>query len=150
MQQKFVVDAMLGRLAKWLRILGHDAVYYNDSNFFRMVRAALSENRIILTRNKKFGHHIGIKIVLINSESLKEQMKQVINEFKLTSVDILSRCIVCNVPVEKVDRELVKERVPEHALNTQDKFYRCFSCQRVYWSGSHVEEVKKMLEKFGE
>ena len=147
-QIKFVCDVMLGTLAKWLRILGFDTKYSRDFEDDEILRIAEEENRVVLTRDKLLANKAK-KAVYINERSLDEQIKKVLNELKI-NVDerkILTRCILCNVKVEKIEKEKVKGKVPSHVFENHDEFWICPNCQRIYWAGTHWQNMEEKIKK---
>ena len=146
---KFILTKELGRLAKWLRILGYDAQYFIEDNRSKLIITALRENRIILTRNRRIAKPRGICLLSIKDDSVKRQIKQVIKDLKLKLEEdtMFSRCTICNEPLEFIEREKVKTKVPEYVFKTQDRFFCCMSCQRIYWQGTHWGNVSKILEE---
>jgi len=147
-QIKFVCDVMLGTLAKWLRILGFDTKYSKDFEDEEILKIAEEENRVVLTRDKLLANKAK-KAVYINERSLDEQIKKVLNELKI-NVDegkILTRCILCNVKVEKIEKEKVKGKVPSHVFENHDEFWICPNCQRIYWAGTHWQNMEEKIKK---
>jgi len=144
---KFVVTKELGRLAKWLRILGFDASYYNRDNPSALIIQALREERIILTRNHRLPIRTGVRIKVLESEKIRQQLKELLKELKirLKSDMMFTRCIICNAGLQAVDKTQVQSRVPEYVFNTQDKFFTCPQCQRVYWEGTHWGNVSAVI-----
>jgi len=144
---KFILTKELGRLAKWLRILGFDAVYFKEENKSLLLLEALRYGRIILTRNQHIGRERAIKVINIKSQNLKEQLKQLIQELNLIldKDKMFSRCVICNLELEYIQKDKVKERVPEYVFNTQENFYLCKGCNRIYWQGTHWGNVAKTL-----
>ena len=147
-QIKFVCDVMLGTLAKWLRILGFDTKYSKDFEDEEILKIAEEENRVVLTRDKLLANKAK-KAVYINERSLDEQIKKVLNELKI-NVDeekILTRCILCNVKVEKIEKEKVKGKVPSHVFENHDEFWICPNCQRIYWAGTHWQNMEEKIKE---
>ncbi len=146
---KFILTPELGRLAKWLRIFGFDAVYVSETNYAFLLIRALRDNRIILTRNSSFINKAkGIRLLRIKSEQLNQQLRQIFRELKLkpNPEEMFSRCVICNVVLEKVDKQYIKGMVPEYVFMTQEIFFLCPSCRRIYWSGSHWGNVSRVAE----
>ena len=106
---KFVADVMVGKLARWLRVLGFDVAYSN----------------------------------VYEDDHYKEQVRQVVREFDLKEFKVFSRCLECNTLLEEVDKEAVFEKVPPYVYLTQERFAMCASCGRVYWRGTHTDEMLK-------
>ena len=148
MNHCFAVDRSLGTLAKWLRILGYDTVYEPEVSTGEFC-ARIEDPRILITRSKKiqktWGSH---EHVFISSNHLKEQLKQVVDQIGISRNDIqlFSRCIHCNLPIDKIDKNEVYGLVPDYIWETHDAFNQCTYCNRIYWSGSHAERSMEMIE----
>jgi len=152
MQPKFVVDINVGRLAKWLRALGYDAVLLPDADDGELVRVALRDRRVILTRDRRMLERRVVatgqlRALLIKHEDLKEQLRQVVRSFGLNSQGGFSRCIRCNQPLAPLPRESAAARVPPYVYQTQREFMECPSCHRVYWRGTHWTNMLKELSE---
>lgn len=145
---KFLCDEMLGTLAKWLRILGHDAVYAKNESDDAIARRAGEEHRIVLTRDKELAQRAD-DALYITHRKVEQQLEEVVKHFSLTIDEdsILSRCTICNIPVVPVAKEEVKSKVPEHIWTHHHTFHRCPRCGRVYWMGSHVEDMVKRIQR---
>ena len=143
----FAADRTLGKLTKWLRILGFDTIFESDfsSEWFY---DHLEPSRILLTRtekiHKQFAAH---RQVFIESNVLFEQLVQIIDELAMTIDDIcpFSRCIKCNTPKIDVDKESVNGLVPDYIWETHDSFHMCRQCDRIYWAGSHTERTREKI-----
>ncbi|MEN3013166.1 MAG: Mut7-C RNAse domain-containing protein [Endomicrobiia bacterium] len=151
---KFIVDFMCGRLAKWLRILGYDAYFFNDTSRNKILIESLKTQRIILTRDTRLSKKKAYKIILISSDKIRQQIKQVIKELnlKLNPEEFFSICSICNRKIEKIEnKQEIKETVPIYVYETAKEFYKCPECNRIYWQGSHYElflkEIEKILQK---
>ncbi|MCS7151447.1 MAG: Mut7-C RNAse domain-containing protein [Endomicrobia bacterium] len=150
-EPKFIVDFMCGRLAKWLRILGYDAKFSRDTSRNKILMDSLRENRIILTRDTRLSSKKAYKLILIRSDKVREQVSQVIKELhlKLDKNKFFSRCSICNVVVQSISKDSVRDCVPQYVYETNDEFFYCPECKRIYWQGSHytlfVKEVEKNL-----
>lgn len=146
---KFILTKELGRLAKWLRILGYDASFYRQDNVSTLIITALREERIILTRNLRISRFPGPKIVIVKSDFVNKQIKQVIRQLKLKpkAKDMFRRCVICNVELKEIAKTRVKSKVPEYVYKTQKDFTSCPRCKKVYWQGTHWGNAKKYLGK---
>ena len=153
---KFIVDQNVGRLVKWLRIMGYDTIFFNGSNDSLMIATALAEGRVILTRDTQIMRRRVVtkgllKAILIQSEYPQEQIRQVIETLNL---DCLSRpftlCLECNQPLVERSKEQVKDLVPPYVFKTQSQYMQCPSCRRIYWRGTHWQAMTKRLEHFME
>lgn len=136
---------MLGRLARWMRLLGYDTLYFKDTDYNRLILKADNEGRIILTRNNRLKKDKGV--FLIRSENIKEQIKEVTKNFP--GERKFSRCSLCNTALEKVPKERVKDMVPRYTFRTHRVFYLCPKCKKVYWRGSHIKLMEEFLKDIG-
>jgi hypothetical protein len=146
---RLLADGMLGRLTKWLRLLGYDTAYENDATDHELARRARAEGRVLLTRHEELAARRGLQTLLIRSQQLEEQVDEVRAALGPPPAASLSRCSLCNGTLEDVMPEDVAERVPPYVLHTHTSFRRCTRCGKVYWSGSHVETMSEELDRFG-
>ncbi|PIV23265.1 MAG: hypothetical protein COS40_04260 [Deltaproteobacteria bacterium CG03_land_8_20_14_0_80_45_14] len=150
---KFIVDRMLGRLAKELRMLGYDTVFYRGDNAYQMIKLAREEDRVILTRNTKLiPKRSEDRLVRIMEDKTPLQLKELIQKkvISLYEENLFSRCLLCNILLDKIPREEAKGKVPDFIFYQQKEFSRCPRCLRIYWRGSHQENMqKKVKELFG-
>lgn len=146
---KFILTKELGRLSKWLRILGYDTVYFTQENKGLLLVEALRDNRIILTRNSRMPQAKGIRIINIASDYLQDQMRQLFKDLNIKPDEdtMFSRCTICNAELSQIDKDRAKDRVPEYVFKTQDDFLTCCQCGRIYWQGTHWGNVSKILEE---
>jgi uncharacterized protein with PIN domain len=147
---KFLADNMLGRLATWLRLLGYDTAYLPTADDHELARVARAEDRILLTRDVELTRRRGVRYLLIESEKVSEQLRQVFPEFHLTARAAFSRCAECNVVLESVSKDQVREQVPPYVLQTQTRFLRCHRCGKVYWRGTHWARIVAQIEDLDE
>jgi uncharacterized protein len=149
---KFIVDSNVGRLARWLRIAGFDTVFINDLDDNRLVRLALSEERVLLTKDtqilkRRVATTGRLKVILIESEKVKEQLRQVVKTLNLAGeIKPFTLCLECNQPLVFKEKEEVKELVPPYVFKTQTQYMQCPACRRVYWRGSHWQRMSRELE----
>jgi uncharacterized protein with PIN domain len=137
---------MLGTLAKWLRILGYDAIYDPGLDDYQLMRLARAGDRVLLTRDRELARRRGMQTLLIRSQVLDEQIQQVLSELDLELAPSFSRCPVCNEKLVPLDRQEARSRVPPYVAKTQEQFRLCPGCERVYWPGSHWEQMEERLE----
>ena len=147
--ERFAADRMLGKLAKWLRVLGYDAVYLRQAGDAEIL-ARLGEGRILLTRDRraKLWCKQG-RVFVVNANDPENQLREVVQGLGLAILHnaVSSRCLKCNSLLEMASREEVREQVPEYIWQTQHQFCRCKDCGRVYWTGSHSERMRQRLEQ---
>ncbi len=147
MKRKFIADFMVGRLCRWLRLIGEDVEYYKGDDKTGIIYMSLKTRSIILTRNCSLSRRKALGICLIKDDDFRKQLRQVIDEFSI-DVDpekIFTRCTECNTMLVAFDKKKVKGRVPAFVFETQNKFSICRECQKIYWKGTHSELVKKVL-----
>lgn len=145
---RFVVDAHLGRLARYLRMLGFDTLYENALPDREMVRISCIERRILLTRDRELLMHRDLTHgVYVRGERPREQMIYVLRRLDLRkSCRPFTRCMSCNGELEPADREVVVDRVPPRVAERHREFHHCLGCARVYWRGSHYDRMMKLID----
>lgn len=143
---RFVADVMLGKLARWLRVLGVDVAYSNRYSDEDMIRIAATEGRVILTRDAGLVRRKRRPAAFfVSGNTLDEQMRQVLGAFEVTRPQTLSRCMECNTVLQPADREEVFGSVPPYVYFAHDGFSICPDCKRVYWAGTHSENIRKRI-----
>jgi uncharacterized protein with PIN domain len=147
---RFLADAMLGRLAKWLRVLGHDTAYFPDLEDHELVRLARAEDRTLLTRDRDLTRRRGLKSLLIESERFEDQLGQLLRELDLDCESAAPRCPRCNAALRAITREEASERVPPYVLRQHSDFTLCPRCDKVYWRGTHWERMRQSVEEIRE
>jgi uncharacterized protein with PIN domain len=150
---KFIVDTNVGKLARWLRLMGYDALFFDGDDDSSMVKIALAEDRVLLTRDtqimkRKVVTSGRLKALLIADDKPERQMNQVIDSLNL---DCQARpftiCLECNQPLLERTPEQVKELVPPYVFKTQSQYMECPGCHRIYWRGTHWQAMSRRLEK---
>jgi uncharacterized protein with PIN domain len=141
---------MLGRLARWLRVLGYDAVYLADAQDAHLARIARAENRILLTRDQGLAQRRGLQTVLVRSQEPEVQLRQVVAELGLRTDNPVARCSVCNERLQPLTRQAARDLVPQYVWQTHDRFRTCPACGRVYWPGTHWQAMDGILSRLDE
>ena len=152
MQHRFVVDVNVGRLARWLRIMGYDTLFPSERGDNELVRIALKESRTLVTRDsgivRRRAARLGqMRVVHIKDDDLRGQLRQLVSELELDFKSGFTRCICCNLALERAAKEEAAVRLPTYVLATQCKFMRCPQCLRLYWKGTHWSNMKSELER---
>jgi uncharacterized protein with PIN domain len=142
---KLLCDHMLGSLARWLRFMGYDTAYPEPGPDRTLIEQVRSDDRILLTRDKELAARVA-GAVQIRSDILEEQIREVAIALPLRLVDPLSRCSLCNEILVSASLEDVKDLVPEGVRSRHRIFWRCPSCGRVYWRGSHWDKMVARLD----
>ena len=146
---KFVVDVMLGKLAKWLRIMGFDAAYGNRAADRELLQTARRERRVLLTRDRRlFQSAKNVRGLLIESEDWRRQLAQVLDAFGLREkARPMTRCLACNLRLKRLSRKNARNLVAPFVFERASAFSICPRCGRVYWPGTHFGDMDKRLSK---
>ena len=143
--KRFVIDNMLGKLAKWLRILGFDARYEHleDQETVDSYRA---QGFLLVTRKRRW---YGPGVLFLTANDPVEQLREVVSLVPIVPQELrlLQRCVHCNDRLDDIDREEAFGHVPEYVFETQTSFHRCLKCNKIYWSGTHPKRMIQRLEQ---
>ncbi|MGH7275294.1 MAG: Mut7-C RNAse domain-containing protein [Nitrospiria bacterium] len=146
---RFIADTMLGKLARWLRILGYDTIYFRDIEDHALIQVAVSQHRWLLTRDTLLLKDLRpINCTFVRDDHLRDQLRQVVTELGL-AIDrcFLMRCLECNEELIAITREQAQPLVPEYVYQTQQQFSQCPACRRVYWEGTHYHRICDRLHE---
>jgi uncharacterized protein with PIN domain len=151
-QPRFIIDVNVGRLAKWLRIMGYDTLFPEETSDNELVRIALREDRVLVTRDagiaRRRAARLGqMRVVQIKKDDLRSQLQQLVRDLDLNLDNGFSRCVLCNHSLDPVDKENIAHRLPPYVLQTQSQFMQCPQCQRLYWRGTHWSN---MMDELGQ
>jgi uncharacterized protein with PIN domain len=154
---KFIADSMLGRLSRWLRLLGYDTLYFPHIENRSLLKIARESKRILLTRDTHLVKVRGIEnFLLLKDNDPFKQLRSVIAEFRLdvgavaenlNGHAVLSRCTVCNSCLDNITREEVRDSIPEYVYRTSSIFRKCSGCGKLYWDGTHPGKFRKKLSE---
>ncbi len=147
---QFVADAMLGKLARWLRLSGYDVYYSRNAKDEELLNVARHEGRVLLTRDitlAEKARRLGIKVALVESNSIEDQLIQLKRELGLRYERTPEKalCPGCNGSLEEVGREEVAELLPRGVLEAHKEFYRCTQCGKIYWQGKHWQSIARRV-----
>jgi hypothetical protein len=147
-EPRFAADAMLGRLAHWLRLLGLDTWYEAHVADGALVRRALEEGRTLLTRDRALPHEWRLAdVYLVQADDPRAQLREVAARFDLgRRARPFSRCSRCNEPLREAPRAGLRGRVPPRVAASAGAISECPRCGRLYWEGSHVDRMRRVLE----
>lgn len=148
---KFIADGMLGKLSRWLRILGHDVRYSNKLDDARLITTARREKRVLLTRDFELYKQAttkGIDTLYLEGQTGEEKLAELAERFGIDlNVDMtISRCPKCNMKVKPLSKERVQDRVEENTFLHYDAFWECPKCRQIYWQGAHWAKIRKTLK----
>ncbi|MFX0038085.1 MAG: DUF5615 family PIN-like protein [Promethearchaeota archaeon] len=158
---KFLVDSMLGKLTRFLRIFGYDAVYANELiDFFKkdpvpdelLIEYANKHDRTIITKDLPLFMRYKEKSILLRGEGIYNYLNQLNKQFGLNFEFNIkqARCSICNSKLERVENKIcIKNDVLRETYNHFNEFYQCSNhqCKKVYWQGTHIEDIEEKLGK---
>ncbi len=141
---------MLGKLARWLRMLGHDVKYSTELNDCKLVAVAKKEKRVLLTRDLELYQQAiakGIDSFYLEGETEEERLAELAKRFSIElAIDMAkSRCPKCNARVRPIAKEEVEKRVERNTFEHYGDFWECRKCGQIYWQGAHWVKIGKTL-----
>lgn len=144
---RFVLDVHLGKLAKYLRLLGFDTLYRNDASDKEVIDTAVHQRRTVLTRDvgllkhRRLGHGYWVR-----HTAPHQQFREVLQQFGLWKcAKPFERCLACNGRLVKVRKEVIVECLLPGTRRRYRKFYRCRQCGKIYWAGSHYKQMCRLI-----
>jgi hypothetical protein len=142
---KFICDAMLGKLAKYLRILGFDAIYSRNVHILQGFRDSQDPPYFLTRTTKAIPYE---RIVLIKSDRVRDQINEISHIIRPTidPARIMNRCIECNVQLIDVGKNSIEQKVPEFVFHQYGQFRECPQCGKVYWEGSHAAAMARFVK----
>ncbi len=149
----FLVDAMLGNIAKKLRLLGFDSEYVSDIDDSKLIEKAKNENRTIISRDRNLidrAKKNEISSVYITKENEIEQFREILETTHLQFDEISgdsARCTKCNSPTSQINKFEIENKIPQGVLELQDKFWKCDGCDQIYWEGTHIKNLQEFVHK---
>ena len=153
---KFIVDHNVGKLAKWLRMMGYDTLFFSGGDDWQMLRTAMAEGRVILTRDTQIMKRRVVtsgrlKVIFIQSDEPEQQKRQVVGTLNLDcQLRPFTICLECNQPLVERSKQQVQDLVPPYVFQTQNQYMECPACHRIYWRGTHWQAMTKKLKQFGQ
>ena len=153
METRFIADSNVGKLAKWLRMMGYDTLFSSNIDDDEMVDIGIKEGRVVLTKDtqiikRRVATSGQLKIILTRHDDPKHQLRQVVKALKLDyCLRQFTRCLECNDILLSRSKEEVKDLVPPYVFLTQTQYMQCPSCLKLYWRGTHWHRMKKELEQ---
>jgi len=146
-EQKFICDVHLGRLARYLRMMGFDVAYKNNFDDEEIIKISLKERRVILTKDRGILKRNEVTHgYFVRSIKLEEQVKEIIKRFDLQkSINEFTRCIECNELLSSVNKDSIISLLPPKVANSQNEFSQCPSCKKIYWKGGHYKRMLNFI-----
>ena len=152
MEIKFIADNNVGKLARWLRLIGYDTLLLKEKDNRKLINAALSEGRIVLTKDTQFMKRRlvtsgKVKTILITQDNPDTQIRELVKTLNLDyHFRPFSICLECNQPLVPRSKEEIRDMVPPHVFKTQSEYTQCPVCRRVYWQGTHWKAMVRKLQ----
>jgi len=148
-EPKFIADVHLGRLARYLRMMGFDVYYKNNLSDDEIVKISLKERRAILTRDIGILKRTEVTHgYFIRSDNVEKQTEEVVNRFDLQkSIKEFTRCLECNSELSKIEKEKIIQQLPPMVAASQNEFFICPKCQKLFWAGTHHQKMLSLLQK---
>jgi uncharacterized protein with PIN domain len=144
----FIADCHLGKLAKYLRLMGLDTLYFPQIDDDVLLDLATAEKRVILTRDRALYERKKADCLYLHSVRTDEQLREIIKRYALQEHQkSFSRCIVCNTPLSPIDKGEITQKLPPKVLKYFSHFEICKTCERIYWHGDHYKRMKAFLEE---
>ncbi len=148
----FYADSMLGKLSRYLRLLGFDTLYRNTESVNEMLQVSENDNRIVLSRSQDVFQSCSkrkIQTFLISNIEVSEQLKEIKDNFNTNFAypPLKMRCSVCNGDLKEKSKLDILNRIPEGTAKNYDDFWECSKCFQIYWLGSHWEDIKKTISE---
>lgn len=149
---KFITDGMLGKLTRWLRMLGHNVKYSNNIQDAKLIEIAKKERRVLLTRDLGLYQQAvakGVDTFYIEGTGEAEKLANLAKRFGFNlEVDMtISRCPKCNARIRSIAKEKVAGRVPKTTFTYYNEFWECPKCEQIYWRGAHWNRIDKTLQE---
>ena len=151
---QFMADAMLGKIARKLRMFGFDTIYDPNINDIDILASAKCKGRIVLTSDKLLFNRCkknGVATILISKETEIENLVTIFSSLNINSVDsqnVPYLCTSCNSLLDAInDKNLIKDRVPPRLIQSEKIFYMCSNCKKIYWRGTHMENISCLINE---
>jgi len=141
---------MLGKLTRWLRMLGQDVVYTGSMDDKELIQKAKKERRVLLTRDLELYRQAngkGAEAFLVEGKTEAERLANLAKRFNFKlEIDVkVSRCPKCNARIKSVSKTDITEKIPKTTASYYDKFWECLNCGQIYWQGAHWKRIEKTL-----
>jgi len=141
---RLLVDRTLGKLARWLRVLGYDTVYAPEGDA-QVAHRARAEGRVVLTRRLTLASRSGLRTLAVVSQAPLEQLTEVVGRVGLLESGTPPRCMVCNTVLEPLSRAAAQDRVPPYVAAHHEVYHHCSGCGRIYWQGTHWHAIRRQV-----
>jgi uncharacterized protein with PIN domain len=149
---KFIADGMLGKLARWLRMMGQDVTYNTKLNDNELLRLAKVDARVLLTKDYELYKRAigrGLESFYVEGKRESERLAEIAKRYGLTlEIDMdQSHCPLCNAPLKATPKAELKDKIEANTYTYYDRFWRCPNCGQIYWQGAHWKQISGTLTK---
>jgi len=149
----FLVDGMLGNIAKKLRLFGFDSEYFSNIDDSKLIEKAKNENRIIISRDRHLIDRAKKNEVLSIYVTKENEIEQFLEILETTNLQLngisgdVARCTKCNSTTSQISKLKIGNKIPQEVLEFNDKFWKCDKCEQIYWEGTHIKNLQKFVHK---
>jgi len=143
---RFIADCHLGKLAKYLRVMGFDTLYFNTIDDNELIELASSEGRTILTRDRALHEREKAPTFYLEAVDNLEQLKALQEHFLIKSHNLAARCIICNAKLQSIEKNRVEDKIPHKVKLYFSEFEICPICNRIYWHGDHYKRMMNTID----
>ncbi len=143
---KFVADVHLAKLAKYLRLLGLDTLYFHQIDDNDLIKIAKEQKRWILSKDRALCERER-RCYLVHAKKPKEQIREILQAFHIAKCHPFTRCLKDNTPLLKIEKEKILDRLPPKVRAFYDEFWICPTCGRIYWHGTHYEKMRSFIDE---
>ena len=155
-QLTFFVDAMLGNIAKKMRLMGYDSSYFADIEDNELIKLAKNDKRIIISRDEELinkAQKNGLECIFLKNNEEIEQFREIVGKLNLKNIQIngdKARCPICNSKTSPINKKNIQDKIPLKVLENNEKFWKCENCEQVFWEGTHIKNLQKFVEELNE
>ena len=155
-EPKFFVDAMLGNIAKKLRLMGYDTKYSSNIEDESLIQISKKENRIVISRDEdlvRISQKNDVNAIFIQRSNEEQQIHEIMDYLDLNRVEIngdKARCPNCNSKTESIDKKNIYQKIPHKVLEYNEKFWICRNCDQIFWEGTHIQNLQKLVRALNE
>ncbi len=147
---RFYADAMLGKLARFLRFLGYDTLYRSEESVEKMLETSFENNRIVLSKSKDIVNKcnkLSVKSLFITTNDIGYQLKTLkdVLHLEISVPPLNTRCSMCNNELIEKNKQEIIGLIPKGTERHHDRFWQCSSCGKIYWIGSHWKAIEKII-----
>lgn len=152
----FFVDAMLGNIARKLRLMGYDSNYFTDIEDDELIKLAKNEKRIIISKDEGLVHKAqksGLEPIFLKNKEEIKQFREIIKILNLKTIQIngdKARCPKCNSKTNSINKQNIQDKIPPKVLEINEKFWRCENCDQIFWEGTHIKNLQKFVERLND